>query len=131
MHEIDTIIQHIRDQLIEKLSQMDRMLCRHCQINEEDAKTIIILLQTQGIIDEIGIIYEDEQIENTVFFEKLSRCDFNEFNNYKKNIVDFLKSLCVNMFSVEFNDLSEIMKLVSDMVTENTIRIIDSSLTLS
>ena len=84
-----------------------------------------------GIIDEIGIIYEDEQIENTVFFEKLSRCDFNEFNNYKKNIVDFLKSLCANMFSVEFNDLSEIMKLVSDMITENTIRIIDSSLTLS
>ncbi|CAF5056502.1 unnamed protein product, partial [Rotaria magnacalcarata] len=43
---------------------------------------------------------------------------------YRDKVVNFLKSLA----SVEFNDLSEIMKSISDMITEQVFRITESQL---
>ncbi|CAF0875274.1 unnamed protein product [Didymodactylos carnosus] len=138
MYQVNIIIENIRDQLVMKLSQIDRetlsmeqLLHSHCLVNKEDAKEIRILLQTQGIIDELGILDENEMLDNQVFSEKLSHCDFNKFNKYKEKIVDFLKSLHADMLSIEFNEFSEIMKLVSDMITENTIRVTEWQLTRS
>ena len=138
INQINTVIENVHDQLIKKLSQIDeetfsmcRILHRHCEVKTVDTKKIVTLLQEQGIIDQIGITDENINLSEEAFLEKLNRINFNEFNQYQKKVIDFLKLLHTNISTIEFNDLSEIMKLVSDMITEHAIKVTESKLTSS
>ncbi|CAF1601385.1 unnamed protein product [Rotaria magnacalcarata] len=121
MYQITFIIDKVHDQLLEKLSQVDQetlsidqILRSYCGVTKEDTYRIVSLLQKQGILD----TNEEFNIENLI------STDFSILDMYRDKVVNFLKSLA----SVEFNDLSEIMKSISDMITEQVFRITESQL---
>ncbi|CAF1195636.1 unnamed protein product [Rotaria magnacalcarata] len=121
MYQITFIIDKVHDQLLEKLSQVDQetlsidqILRSYCGVTKEDTYRIVSLLQKQGILD----TNEEFNVENLI------STDFSILDMYRDKVVNFLKSLA----SVEFNDLSEIMKSISDMITEQVFRITESQL---
>ncbi|CAF4077040.1 unnamed protein product [Rotaria magnacalcarata] len=111
MRQITFIIDKVHDQLLEKLSRIDQetlsidqILRSYCGVTKEDTNGIVSLLQKQGILD----TNKEFNIENLI------STDFSISDMYRDKVENFLKSLD----SVEFNDLSEIMKSISDMITE-------------
>ncbi|CAF4453722.1 unnamed protein product, partial [Rotaria socialis] len=121
MYQITFIIDKVHDQLLEKLSQIDQdtlsidqILRRYCGVTKEDTYGIVNLLEKQGILD----TNKEFNIENLI------PTDLSISDMYRDEVVNFLKSLD----SVEFNDLSELMKSISDLITEQVFRITESQL---
>ncbi|CAM4768573.1 unnamed protein product [Rotaria magnacalcarata] len=113
MRQITFIIDKVHDQLLEKLSRIDQetlsidqILRSYCGVTKEDTNGIVSLLQKQGILD----TNKEFNIENLI------STDFSISDMYRDKVENFLKSLD----SVEFNDLSEIMKSISDKITEQS-----------
>ncbi|CAF4506229.1 unnamed protein product [Rotaria sp. Silwood2] len=126
-HEIDIIIKDISKKLVVKLSQINRdklsmkwILVRYCDVIKEDINGIISFLEAQNIIEKFNVI--DENFPDQDFLDKLNRCDFKEYDKYKEKILDFLKTLHNNMLSVNIDDFSEKMKMISDLITDYIIK---------
>ncbi|CAF1106068.1 unnamed protein product [Rotaria sordida] len=129
MYEITFIIQNVHDKLLKKLTDIDRdtlsmyqVLNHYCTISKEDTKEILSLLDNEGIKE-----FNDE-LENKNFPNKLNTVDFKQFNIHKETIVKFFTSLHENILNVVIDDFNEIMKLVSDAITEQVFRITQSQL---
>ncbi|CAF4463410.1 unnamed protein product, partial [Rotaria sp. Silwood2] len=123
MHEITFIIERVRDKLLEKLSEIDQetlsidhILNHYCGVQKKHISEVVCLLERHGILD-AKKVFDDEH-----FSEKLRHTSINEFPMYKEKVVTFLNLL----HNVEFDDLSKLMKSVSDMITEQIFRIMES-----
>ncbi|CAF1216401.1 unnamed protein product [Rotaria sordida] len=131
-HEITFILETTREQLLKKLSgfdqenlSMQQILYRYCRFSKDDAKKIANLLEKQGIIE------LNSELINEQFLTKLNQIDFSEFDRQKDYILNFLTLLHKNMFNSETNNFSKLMQLVSDRLTDQILRIVESQLTSS
>ncbi|CAF3169263.1 unnamed protein product [Rotaria sp. Silwood2] len=129
MYEITLIIQNVHNKLLKKLSDMDRdtlsmhqVLNHYCTISKEDTKEIVSLLEDQDIVE------FNSELEDKNFRNKLDKVDFKHFDIHKETVVKFFTSLQENISNVVIDDFNEIMKLVSDTITEQVFRITQSQL---
>ncbi|CAF3845426.1 unnamed protein product [Rotaria sp. Silwood1] len=129
MHEIISLIDNIYNQLLEELRQIDhdylsmhRILHDYCEIAEQNTTGIVTIFSKNGI-QEIN-----DALADKCFQSKLKNISFNEFETVKPRVVEFLTSLNKKMLDLQIDDFSEIMKSVSDVVTEQILRISQSQL---
>ncbi|CAF4874808.1 unnamed protein product, partial [Rotaria sp. Silwood1] len=127
--EIIFIVDRVYNQLLKKLSNIDQetltmrhILQRYCEVDGNDITNIINILQEQNIIN------QNEEFNEQNFSEEIIRTHLNQFNESKEKIVNVLKFLYSNISNID--NLNEIMKLVSDIITEQIFRITESQLIL-
>ncbi|CAF4986969.1 unnamed protein product [Rotaria sp. Silwood1] len=130
-YQITVIIDNVHKQLLEKLSQIDQemlsmenILHRYCAVEKKYINPIMNIFQKQGISG-LGAELDDPN-----FATKIEHADFTRFKKYENKVIGFLTSLHRNMSKVEFYEFSQIMKLVSDIITEQIFGIIESQLVL-
>jgi hypothetical protein len=172
MHQIVFIIDNVHDQLVKKLSQIDKetlqiaqLLHKYCQIEQKDAREIVEILKKEDIIQieegynttsldqawhlvsnvtlkELNSLTFYHEYINPLTFEtnteeyrsykmpktSLDKVNFGNHNQHKSKILNFCKSLHEGTLSVQISDLSQIMKSVSDVITEQIIRITEGQL---
>ncbi|CAF1257950.1 unnamed protein product [Rotaria sp. Silwood1] len=127
--EIIFIVDRVYNQLLKKLSNIDQetltmrhILQRYCEVDGNDITNIINILQEQNIIN------QNEEFNEQNFSEEIIRTHLNQFNVSKEKIVNVFKFLYSNISNID--NLNEIMKLVSDIITEQIFRITESQLIL-
>ncbi|CAF4991330.1 unnamed protein product [Rotaria sp. Silwood1] len=127
--EIIFIVDRVYNQLLKKLSNIDQetltmrhILQRYCEVDGNDVTNIINILQEQNIIN------QNEEFNEENFSEEIIRTHLNQFNVSKEKIVNVFKFLYSNISNID--NLNEIMKLVSDIITEQIFRITESQLIL-
>ena len=144
MYQIKYIIDGVHNQLLKKLVQIDKetlsipqLLHQYCQINQKDTTEILKMLK----IDENGVTLLDNilsHISNAALNE-LNPSNFQtkfinpltnllHHNPHKKKVIDFCTSLNKYTSSAKMNDFSNTIKLVSDLITDQVIRITESQL---
>ncbi|CAF1535234.1 unnamed protein product [Rotaria sordida] len=131
IYQITVIIDNAHKQLFEKLSQIDQdilsmenILHRYCEVEKKYINPMMNIFQKQRISG-LGAELDDPN-----FATKIEHADFTRFEQYENKVIGFLTSLHRNMSKVEFNEFSQIMKLVSDIITEQILGIIESQLVL-
>jgi len=127
LQQITFIIDNFYNQLVKKLSSIDQetsfmaqLLHLHCDIDLSDAKGIVSMLQAQGVIDENeDLVFTDHKIE--------INCG-DKYSHYKLQIVEFLNWLGEEISNGSVDDFSMIIKSVSDVITDQIIRVTESQL---
>ncbi|CAF1442881.1 unnamed protein product [Adineta steineri] len=131
LYELKSIIKEMFKHLRKKVLEMDQKhlsleeIVRHycvVDINENDMKEILSRLQKY---DKVQL---NEKLKNPYFCTELNQINFSGFETHKDNIVNFLKLLHITMSTINMNDFSELMKLLSDTITEQVLRIVKSQL---
>ncbi|CAF1276298.1 unnamed protein product, partial [Rotaria sordida] len=82
----------------------------------------------QELVKRQGIVELNNELANQNFLTQLKAIHFPGFDIHKDNIVNFLIPLHTTMSKLDINDFSEIMKLVSDTITDQVLRITQSQL---
>ncbi|KAL4473568.1 hypothetical protein ABPG74_022432 [Tetrahymena malaccensis] len=145
LHEVTTIIDNVHDILVKKLSQLDeetlqiaQLLKNYCQLELNEAREIVAILKENNIIkiekqSQIGFYLE--QINPQIFknnkeqkYMILAQVDFKNLNQHKKQVINFCELLHKTAQSIQISDLSQIIKSVSDKITEQIIRVTESKL---
>ncbi|CAF2645365.1 unnamed protein product [Rotaria sp. Silwood2] len=127
MRELIFIMKKVHDQLLNKLTEIDRetlpmrqIFCSYCGVSDDDSKEIVKIFETQDIVE------LNNELVNQDFPSKLEKIRIHGFSNYEDKILNFLKLLHKDMHGLEMNNFNEIMKLVSDRITDESLKIIES-----
>jgi len=133
IHQIGTMVEKIYHKILTKLKQMDketlsipRLLQKYCGVTKDDTEEVVSLLHDRGIVD------ADNAIRAEIFSSIHSHdsISFGKYSKYKSQILKFFKSLYDGMAIAPSENfyLSKIMKSVSDMITEQCIKVTESQL---
>jgi preprotein translocase subunit SecA len=159
IHQITYIIDNVYEQMVKKLSQIDRetlsmhqILSQHCKIDQKEACEIVKVFKEEKIIENEflnPLAFEKEKEFklsgiNQLFKKEtqdsmISKLEYHEAPKYhidktslqsrhKSGVIKLCKSLHDNISSMQTEDLSQIMKSVSDVITDQIIRVTESQL---
>lgn len=133
---ISTMIDNVHDQLLHKLSlknkeefQMTQLLAKYCHLDQNTAKQMSEILKQHNVI--CTETQENETLNlqafegpHAVIYQINLRCDPND----QLVVMEFLKTLYNHMDSMKMDQLSQIIKSVSDMITSQILSVTESQL---
>ena len=131
LYALQAIIDNVHEQLIIKLTSIDQdslttnlLLEQHLKEDKENARLLSSKLASEGIdITSIAKLDENSKYE--------LKAKLNVYKQTNEKVGSFLLRFLDELVAVEetyFNTLSMIIKSVSDRITEQIVRIIDSQL---
>lgn len=130
LYSIQAIIDNVQQNLIKKLAQIDEdtlttnlVLEKNVKIEKEEARLISKELHDKGF-DVASIVKNNSSTKASNLKAQISQYKHNEVAQFLTNFIDELSAL-ENSY---IDSLNVIIKSVSDRITEQIIRIIDSQL---
>lgn len=133
--EIVYIVSEVHDQLFTKLTGFDRdtasmtqLLIKHCALERSDASEIIGILVENKILDNEDALVLESFTASGALVKSASVVNFDKHDKHKKKVLDFLKLLYTKICAQSIDNLESIMKSVSDLITNQIIRVTESQI---